>query len=36
LYLLVLGVVVVRVVFSFVFLSGWWVFGIFAGDYDAE
>lgn len=30
------GVVGVRVVFSFVFLSGWWVFGIFAGDDDAE
>ena len=25
------GVVGVRVVFSFVFLSGWWVFGIFSG-----
>ena len=30
------GVVGVRVVFSFVFLSGWWVFGIFAGEYHAE
>ena len=30
------GVVGVRVVFSFVFLSGWWVFGIFAGDEHAE
>lgn len=34
--LLVRGVVGVRVVFSFVFLSGWWVFGIFAGEYHAE
>ena len=31
-YLLGRGVVVVRVVFSFVFLSGWWAFGIFAGE----
>jgi len=29
-------VVGVRVVFSFVFLSGWWAVGIFSGDYDAE
>jgi len=30
------GVVGVRVVFSFWFVSGWWVFGIFSGDDDAE
>jgi hypothetical protein len=30
--LLVLVLVGVRVVFSFVFLSGWWAVGIFLGD----
>ena len=35
-YLLVLLLVVVRVVFSFVFLSGWWVFGIFSCEVESE
>ena len=33
--LLLLGLVGVRVVFSFVFLSGWWVFGIFSCEEDS-
>ena len=35
-YLLVLLLVVVRVVFSFVFLSGWWAVGIFEGEVESE